>query len=133
MAKPKPGDRLHGVKKIEISFNTNSIKKLIMDNPDLPVILLTNSEVVADDYGSWFGQDMIAYKTKVLVAEDEQTEGGERIIDDPGDLEEYLERALEYDDDYEELTDEEADKRLKEWIKELEPYWTECICIYSTL
>lgn len=34
----------------------NDLIKLIKENPDLPIIPVVDSEVVADDYGYWMGK-----------------------------------------------------------------------------
>lgn len=39
------------IEKIDISKKTDELRKLILENPDLPIVVLTDAEVVEDDSG----------------------------------------------------------------------------------
>lgn len=102
------------------------IIKLIEENPDLPVVPMVDSEVVADDYGYWFGK---WWRCEVT----EYYSGRERIHFKDDDEEDVLNDMVgcRYSHDPQgrdiyDLSDEEWDKLYNSipWIK--------CIVVYIT-
>lgn len=118
------------VSKIDICKNTDELRELILQRPELPIVVLTDYEVVADGYGWWYGYD-ISFCIKRLL--DINKYGDNITIDDPDDLEAYLHDELADMEEYKDLSDDEFDELLKAKLKEYEPLWTECIVIRSSV
>ncbi len=112
-----------------IVHDTTELRKLIAENPDLPIVVLAGEQ--AWIYGFAYG-----YCTNVSceigwVLDCETPCGGETIYSYRSDFEEDLGDYLYDLPECEKLTDEEFDKRLKEELAKYEPYWKKVIAIYA--
>lgn len=111
-----------------ILSNTEGLRKLILENPDLPICVLVNSEVVLDDsYTSWCAPEVRYYLGQVLdcTGVDEN-----KIYDDPDDLrDDFIDMFYS---EYEDKTDDEIFAMADEKMKEFEGHWVKCIQIYAT-
>ena len=104
------------------------IIKLIEENPDLPVVPMVDSEVVADDGGCWLGKWGNCEVTEYYA-------GRERIhFKDDNDEEDVLNDMVgcKYSHDPQgrdiyDLTDDEWDAIYKSIP------WTKCIVVYITV
>lgn len=103
---------------------TEQLLKLIKENPDLPVVPMVDSEVVADDCGYWLGAWGYCEVNEYYLGE-------ERIHFRDGDEEDVLNDLAGcrcgydmYGRDIYEISDEEWDK-LYASIP-----WTKCIVVY---
>lgn len=107
---------------------TDKLKKLIAEHPDLPIVVLVNAEVVADDdYNWWYAPDISFSMGEILDCE--QDVNDMKVYTDRDDFEEDLADVLGDSGDYDETTDEEFDKIVQEELKEYEPYWKKVIQI----
>lgn len=107
---------------------TNELKKLIADHPDLPIVVIVNSEVVADDdYNWWYAPDVSFSMGELLDCD--QDVNDMKVYTDRDDFEEDLADILGNSGDYDETTDEEFDKIVQEELKKYEPYWKKVIQI----
>ena len=106
--------------------NTEELLKLIAENPNLPIIPMVDSEVVADDYGYWMGAWGHAEVTEYYL-------GRERIHFKDDDEEDVLNDMVgcRYSHDKDgrdiyDLSDEEWDKLYKSvpWVKAIVVYIT---------
>lgn len=102
------------------------IIKLIEENPDLPIVPMVDSEVVAEDCGYWLGKWGICEVTAYYA-------GRERIHFKDDDEEDVLNdmAGCKYSHDplgrdIYDLTDEEWDALYKSIP------WTKCIVVYIT-
>lgn len=107
---------------------TDELKKLIAEHPDLPIVVIVNAEVVADDdYNWWYAPDISFSMGEILDCE--QDVNDMKVYTDRDDFEEDLADVLGDSGDYDETTDEEFDKIVQEELKEYEPYWKKVIQI----
>lgn len=107
---------------------TDELKKLIAEHPDLPIVVIVNAEVVADDdYNWWYAPDISFSLGEILDCE--QDVNDEKVYVDRDDFEEDLADILGDSGDYDETTDEEFDKIVQEELKKYEPYWKKVIQI----
>ena len=107
---------------------TDALKKLIADHPDLPIVVIVNSEVVADDdYNWWYAPDVSFSLGELLDCD--QGVNDMKVYTDRDDFEEDLADILGNSGDYDETTDEEFDKIVQEELKKYEPYWKKVIQI----
>lgn len=117
--------------KIDVAKGTDELRKLILENPTLPIVILTDYEVVADEGGYWYGNN-ITYAIKDLLTVKSAYYDGDRIIDDRSDLEDLLSDRMCEEEWEKDLSNEEYNNAVQRKMQEYEPLWTKCICIYST-
>ena len=103
---------------------TDALKKLIADHPDLPIVVIVNSEVVADYDFTWWYAPYISFSLGEILDCDQDV-NDQKIYVDRRDLEEDLEMLI--DNEY--LTDKELEKLVKESMDKFEPYWQQVIQI----
>lgn len=121
------------VSKIDICAKTDELRELILQRPELPIVVLTDYEVVADDsYTYWYGQD-ITFSIDRLICIKRRYDDYWTTVNDESDLEDYLANELADMDEYKDLSDSEFDELVKAKVKEYEPLWTECIVIRSSV
>ena len=108
---------------------TDELKKLIAEHPNLPIVVIVNSDVVADDdYAWWYAPDIRFTMGEILDCE--QDINDEKTYTDRDDFEEDVRYCIENDDDLmESITDEEYEKEVKRILDEYEPYWKDVIQI----
>lgn len=119
------------IKKTDLSRQTDELRQLILDNPELPIVVLTESEVVADDgYGYWYGCN-IKFNITEIIEYEGLYDDYYRVYEDRDELEEKIANDLADDERYCDLSDEQFEAMLKVKMKEYEPLWTKVIAIYS--
>lgn len=108
--------------------NIHNLLHLIAENPDLPVVPMVDSEVVADECGYWRGswgsasvQEVYEGKERIFFRDDEDDELIDRVLEDYLPADEY--KALD-----ESPTATEA---MREEIKKVP--WKKCIMVYIDL
>lgn len=106
----------------------NELMELIKDNPDLPVFAWVYSDVVSDDYGTWLGQFSTAYIKEYAKVESYGYGDCTWVFKD--EPEDYIEWLIETKE-YEELTQEEAEKKAKDVVDNLE--YKKAIFVYVDL
>ena len=106
---------------------TDELKKLIREHPDYPIVVVCNSDAVADENGWWYAPE-ISFKTGVIL-DCEQDINDEKVYIDEDDFEEDIRYMLEDREDLEDVSDEEFDRAVEEEMKKYEPYWKKVIKI----
>lgn len=107
---------------------TDELKKLIAEHPDLPIVVIVSSDVVIDDdYAWWYAPDISFTMGEILDCE--QDVNDEKTYIDRDDFEEDLRCIMSDQEEYENATDEEFDKAVEEELKIFEPYWKQVIQI----
>ena len=103
------------------------IIKLIEEHPDLPIVPMVNSEVVAEDYGYWMGKwgrcevtEYYSGREAVHFRDDDE----ENVLNDMVGCKYGYDKAGR---DIYELSDDEW-KKLYDSIP-----WTKCIAVYITV
>ncbi len=102
--------------------------QLISDNPNLPIIALVEPDVVQDDCHYWYGKISENGEIKEYVELDYSythiTDCDWLFKDDTEEWEEYmLENYMEED-----ITEEEAEKKVQEELENLK--WKKAIFVY---
>ena len=107
--------------------NTEILKKLINENPDLPLLVFAGEEASSYDYSWTCCTDVSVEKGEVL---DCKGPNDERFYTDREELADDVADALytEVGD----IPDDEYEKLLKERLGKYEEYWTDCIILYVT-
>ena len=95
------------------------IVNLITENEDLPIYAYVATEVVADDMAScyWLGKVKSARIARIAFVEPYGY--NDQTVVDSSDTEDYFEYLVN-SDEYRDLSDEEAEKKANEEIKNLE-------------
>lgn len=107
---------------------TDELKKLIAEHPDLPIVVIVNAEVVADvDYNWWYAPSITFSLGEILDCE--QDVNDMKVYTDRDDFEEDLQNILCDLEEFENATDEEFDRAVKEQLADYEPYWKQVIQI----
>ena len=109
--------------KIDVAKGTDELRKLILENPTLPIVILTDYEVVADEGGYWYGNN-ITYAIKDLLTVKSAYYDGDRIIDDRSDLEDLLSDRMCEEEWAKDLSNEEYNNAVQRKMQEYEPLWT---------
>jgi len=116
------------LEKFSLAQKTDELKRLIFENPDLPIVVLAGEEANGGDY-HWMYCSSISFGLDEILDCDFY-DYGDTIFNDRDRLEEYVEDMLY--DEYCEKSDEEYEKAIKDKLAKLEPYWKKVIAIYAT-
>lgn len=111
-----------------LAKESDELKKLILENPDLPIVVLAGEEANGG-YHNWMYCSCISFHIEEILDCD-YLDDSDCVFTDRDSLEEHIENALY--DDYCDKTDEEYEAAIKEKMAELEPYWTRVIAIFAT-
>ena len=107
--------------------NTEVLRKLILENPDLPLLVFAGEEANGGDYSWMCCTDVSAEKGEVL---DCKGPNDEYLYTDRDELEDDV--GEELFSEVGDIPDEEYEKMLKERMSKYEEYWTECIIVRVT-
>ena len=102
----------------------NELRKLILENPELPILVFVGDEVNTGDYRYMSAADVTAVVGEVLDCE---VPGWDGVITDRDDLEEAIWDY--YRDDFE-GNDSEWDAYFDKKLDEFEPFWVKAIIVY---
>ena len=105
--------------------NTENLKKLILENPDLPLVVFAGEDANIGDC-SWMSCTSVSCEKGEVL--DCNGPNDEIIYTDRDDLQDDVEDEIY--DEFGELPDEEYEKMLKEKMYKYEEYWTECIILW---
>lgn len=107
----------------DILCATDGLRKLIIDNPELPILVFTNRNDGLSGYDEVLLTDISAYVGEVLDCVPDFNES--TIYTDRYFFEEDLKDY--YNDDFD--NDEEFDKFIKQKLNEYGAYWKDCIIV----
>lgn len=111
---------------------SKNIKQLVQDNPELPVLVLVDTEVVADDdYSDWICPQTKCFVGEILDYDCNYTE--EKIFINRDDFAEAVQFYLEDMEEYADTTDEEFDQILHEELQKYDRYWKPVIIIHGSI
>ena len=114
----------------EILHETEALKKLIIENPDLPLLVFAGEDANIGDYSYMCCEYVRVEKGEVL---DCKGPNDEIIYTDRQHLKDDIEEAIY--DDYDgigKIPDDKLDKMLKERMSKYDEYWKDCILLYVT-
>lgn len=111
-----------------MSKKSDELKQLILDNPDLPIVVLAGEEANGGDH-SWIFCSSIGFDIDEILDCD-YTDYNDCVFCDRDRLKEKIEDDLY--DKYCNKPDEEYDAAIQARLDELEPYWTKVISIWAT-
>ena len=112
------------------TFNLHAcddLKRLIKENPELPLVVLAGEDANGGDYGFMFCDRVDAYVGEILDCMQEQED--ERCFIDRDEFREQIEDNLAMSDEWADKTDEEIEAEADRIEAEYEPYWKKCIIV----
>lgn len=111
-----------------LAKNSDELKRLIFENPDLPIVVLAGEDATCDYWG-WTYCSSISFGIDEILDCD-YYDYDDLVFTDRDSLEEKI--ADDLCDEYYGRPDEEFDEAVKRKLEELEPYWKKVIAIYAT-
>lgn len=109
-----------------LATETDELKRLILENPELPIVILADEDSSNADYG-WTYCSRISFYIEEILDWDFY-DYNDTVITDRDRLEEII--ADNLDGEY--LTDEEYEAAIKYELEKYEPYWKKVIAIYAS-
>ena len=105
---------------LDVLHSTEELKKLILENPELPLLISVGEEVKGYLASSmWCGKGEFLDCDQTI--DEEVTYSDREMFED--DVREYYEYQFEG-------SDAEFDKYIKDKLNEYEPYWKPCILVH---
>ena len=111
-----------------LTKKSDELKRLILENPELPIVVLANEDSNNSDYGWTFCSSISCFVDEILDCDFYDYD--DTIFCDRDRLEEYVTDILY--DEYCERPEEEYAKAIQDQLSELEPYWKKVIAIYAS-
>ena len=113
-----------------LTQSTDELKKLIQENPDLPIVVLAGEDACGGGYSyCWTYCCNVSFHLDEIL-DCEFYDYDDTVFTDRDRLEEYIGDMLY--DEYHDKPEEEYDEAIKNKLAELEPYWKKVIAIYAT-
>lgn len=116
--------------RLEISKSSDELKRLIAENPDLPILVACDNDLFCDYYASTIAPSISFYVGEFLDCDQEVNE--ERVYFDRDEFLEELSYKLEDFPEFEDLTQEEFDKAVEAEFDKYSSYWQKAIIINAS-
>lgn len=110
-----------------VLFAAQDVRKLMIDNPDLPVCFLATEEANTGDYCTMFCTSVYAEIGEILDCQ--QDINDEIIFTDRDYFEEQVYDRVTLAHEDEDRPDEWYEKEAERVAAEYEPYWKKCILV----
>ena len=115
---------------LDLTTNTDKLKKLISENPDLPIVVIAGEDAVADGYASTYCSDIRFYIDEILDCEVPYMEYVETDRINFGEqIEEWLWDDMGGNDVDTKLSEAMFEDALEELKERYESYWKKAIVI----
>ena len=111
-----------------LTKNSDELKKLIFENPDLPIVVLASDDASFGDWAWTYCSSVSFHIDEILDCDFYDYD--DTVFADRDRLEEYIEDMLY--DEYHNKSEEEYETAIKNKLAELEPYWTKVIAIHAS-
>ena len=118
--------------KCNLVHETEKLRKLIIENPDCPLLIFAGEEANCGDYSYMACTDVSVKKDCVLILDNESPAppNDELVYIGEDELEDDIADAVY--NDLPDASESELDAEVKKRMKEFEPYWKDCIVVYAT-
>lgn len=108
-----------------LSYDAKELRKMIVENPDLPLVVFVGENTYNDDFMYTSCTDVTAEIDEILDCDHPFDE--EFIYGDRNNFKEHL---ISYYEDKHVGTVEEFDEFIKKELEEYEPFWKKAIVVY---
>lgn len=105
----------------------DSVRSLILENPELPVVIFASTYASYDDETYAHCSDIKAEIGWVLDCDGVRDD---RVYTDEDELRDDVAEGVYCDDQFNDLSDGEFDEIVERRMKEYEPFWKKCIVVY---
>lgn len=109
----------------ELLQNTEKLKRLILDNPELPLLVFAGENAVAGDWFYWMNCSSVTCEIGEFLDCNQKIDP-ERLFTDRREFEDELIDDIWYMDE----SGEDFELRLEKEKRNYEPYWKPCILLY---
>ena len=111
-----------------LAQNTDKLKELILEHPDLPIVVLAGQDAhIGDDYRWMYCSDVSFAIDEILDCDFYDYD--DSVFTDRDRLEEKITEDLY--DEYHLKSDEEYDRAIELEVNKYDPYWKKVIAIYA--
>lgn len=111
-----------------LTHNSDELKKLILENPDLPIVVLAGEEASSYDFYWTYCSSVSFHIDEILNCN--YSDYDDTVFTDRDRLREKIEDDLY--DEYHDKSDEEYEAAINREVEKYEPYWQKVIAIYAT-
>ncbi len=115
----------------ELIHDSAELRKLIAENPNLPIVVLAGEEAASPEWCWTYCADIKCSIDEILDTKTPYDHEDGTLFTDRDDFSECVEEAL-YDLFYDGIGDESLASRVKSELEKYEPYWRKVIAIYAT-
>lgn len=109
-----------------------ALRKLITENPDLPIVVIAGEEANSGDWGWQYCNDVDCNITEILDIKTPFDRDDGIIFDDRGDFEEAVAYVLEDREECKTMTNAEFDEAVKREVAMYDGCWRKVIAVYVT-
>lgn len=110
-----------------LAQSSDELKNLILENPDLPIVVLAGEEANGGYCGWMYCSDISFAIDEILDCDFYDYD--DTVFTDRDRLEEKIEEDLY--DEYYAMSDTEYEEAVKREVEKYEPYWKKVIAIYA--
>ena len=110
-----------------IIHNCSHLRKLITENPDMPIAIMVHEDACSDEYAYTYCTNVSASVGELLDCD--LPFGSGLVLADRDDLREAIQLYLEDFDEYRGLSDSQFDELLDKEQAKYEPYWKKAIIV----
>ena len=114
-------------KPLGLIHDCSHLRKLILDNPDVPIAIMVHEDACSDEFAYTYCHDVSASLGELLDCDIQFGDGF--VYSDRDDLREAVQMYLEDLDEYRSLSDSQFDKLIDTELAKYEPYWKKAIIV----
>ena len=112
--------------------DSSELRKLIAENPNLPIVVLADEEAASPDFGWTYCSSIRCAISCLLDVKTPYDHPDGYLFTDKGDFEEAISEAFQDDKKYDDLSDEEFFAAVKKEMDKYESDWKRVIAIYAS-
>lgn len=112
--------------------DATALRKLIAENPDLPIVVLAGEEANGGDWSWVYCASVDCNITEILDIKTPYDRDDGIVFDDKGDFEEAVADVLEDREECKNMTNAEFDETVKRETAMYDRYWRKVIAVYAT-
>lgn len=106
-----------------------SLKKAILEHPDLPLVFFCDPEICTDDDGMYPATGISVHVGEVLSIKDNDTFMRTFTDEDEDALEDTIRNHLDMSDEAQGISDEEYEKMVQKELDYYNAHWKDCIIV----
>lgn len=118
------------MREYEIIHDATALRKLIAENPDLPIVVLAGEEANHGEWGWEYCNDVDCSIKEILDIKTPFDREDGIIFDDKGDFEEAVADVLADKEECKNMTDAEFDEAVKREAALYDGCWRKVIAVY---